>query len=466
MNKASVIRVLSLTGMLLSLSMLLPALTALLVGEDEQLFAFGVTAIATGVFSASIYILVPKPSRRATPADALAVVIVWWFLAPVAAAPPFIIGVANSDILAALQEAISCLTTTGYSVIRIGEGGWPVSLIMWRGVLHLFGAIATIVMATSVFAAMNLGGPGVHRTSLFTIPETSFFDVIPRVLINVTGLILVMILIIFTMLLAAGVSPSTAASDAVSVITTGMVDPAAARSFDSGGAQQMIRALGLFAGTIGLANWLVIRGGRLDKAFADPEFLIFLACLTGFTALAFMDGTIIRDGLAWSLSAISTSGLPLTSTDVVSELPVPLLVIPALIGGSALSAAGGFKLGRFFILIRRASLEFARLGFRGSIVSLKFRGRVQPESTVLGIWVYFISYLLAITLIMVLLSFSLREFRPILLSAVGALSNSGQLVDTSLTQGATGLVLMFSMILGRLEVLALLPVFMPGFWRR
>lgn len=466
MNKDSVIRILSMTGLLLAASMLVPAIAALFAGEFEQLFVFLVTASVTAVLSASIFILIPKPTRRARPTDALAVVIVWWFLAPVAAAPPFILGVAGADIGAALHEAISCLTTTGYSVIEIGEGGWPTSLIIWRGVLHMLGAIASIITAASVFAALNLGGPGVHRTTLFTIPDTSFFDVIPRVAVMVTSIVMFLTLVIFSTLLATGAAPSLAMSSAVSVITTGLVDPAALETIQSNRLQRMILALGLIAGTVGLSVWMVVRRGRVDRAISDPEFLAFFGCIIGLTMLALFDGTVLVDGISWSISALSTSGLPLTQTNVQAELPAAIVVIPALIGGSALSAAGGFKLGRLFMLMRRAGLEFARLGFRGSIVTMRFRGRIQQESTVIGIWVYFIAYLLAITLIMALLSFSMMTFRPVLLSAVGSLSNSGQLVDPALTQGGTGAVLMVSMILGRLEVLAILPALMPGFWRR
>ncbi len=466
MNKISVIRVLSITGLMLAASMLVPAVAALVVGEREQLFAFSVTAVATGVLSGSVYLLTPKTARRSTPVDALAVVIVWWFLAPVAAAPPFVIGVANADIGAALHEAISCLTTTGYSVIEIGETGWPVSLVLWRGVLHLFGAVASIIMAASVFAALNLGGPGVHRTALFTIPDKSYFTVIPRVAMIVASIVGVMTVTVFALLLATGMPVDTAMSDAVSVVTTGLVNPDALTNIETQPIRRIILAFGLIVSTLGLAVWLMIRSGRLDRVIADPELLTFLACMAGFTLFVFLDGTTLLDGLAWSLSSLSTSGLPLTSTPVQNELPAGLVVIPVLIGGSALSSAGGFKLGRFLILMRRALLEFSRLGFRGAIVSLKFRGRVQQETTVIGIWVYFIAYLLAITLIMSLLSFSGLEFRSVLLSAVGALSNAGQLVDPALTGQGSGAVLMFSMILGRLEVLALLPAFLPGFWRR
>ena len=466
MNKDSVVRILSITGLLLALSMLAPAFAALLNGEREQLFAFLITATITAVLSGSIFVLVPKPVRAASPIDALAVVIVWWFLAPLAAAPPFVIGVANADIGRALHEAVSCLTTTGYSVIEIGDGGWPNSLVIWRGVLHMFGAIASIITAASVFAALNLGGPGVHRTVLFTIPETSFFDVITRVATIISAIVLLLIILVASLLVVSGASAPSAMTNAVSVITTGLVDPNAFASPDASNIQRMILGFGLILGTIGLAAWLAVRRARLDKVVSDPEFLTLIGCIIGLTLLALFDGTILLDGLPWSVSALSTSGLPLTSTHVQDELPVGLIVIPALIGGSALSAAGGFKLGRLFMLMRRAGLEFARLGFRDSIVSLRYRGRIQQEKTVIGIWVYFIAYLLAIALIMILLSFSQMDMRPILLSAVGALSNSGQMVDTALIDGGTGAVLMFSMILGRLEVLALLPVFLPGFWRR
>jgi trk system potassium uptake protein TrkH len=89
MNYASVVRILALVMLILAGSSVPAILTALAYGENEQVFAFLAMVLGISVISTSILFLTPKPSQKARPSDALGLVILWWFLAPVAACLPF-----------------------------------------------------------------------------------------------------------------------------------------------------------------------------------------------------------------------------------------------------------------------------------------------------------------------------------------------------------------------------------------
>ena len=119
------------------------------------------------------------------------------------------------------------------------------------------------------------------------------------------------------------------------------------------------------------------------------------------------------------------------------------------------------------ILIRRAGQEFARLGFQNSMVALEFRQRHQKEKAVLGVWVYLIAYIAAVTGIFTVLSFLDIGFAEAIAQATGGISNSGWLIGSvDNVGGLYHFTLMLAMILGRLEVLALLPILNPNFWSR
>jgi len=172
--------------------------------------------------------------------------------------------------------------------------------------------------------------------------------------------------------------------------------------------------------------------------------------------------------LGWAVSSLSTSGLSLgiSVNEIKSTLPVTVLVLPALIGGAALSTAGGIKLARIIILLRRAGQEFAQLGFQNSVVALRYRDRQQKQSAVLGVWVYLIAYISAVSLVFVFLSFLGEGFGASMSVAVGAISNSGWLIDLGESNnGLKHVVIIIGMILGRLEILVLLPTLNPAFWR-
>ncbi|MGA1343015.1 MAG: potassium transporter TrkG, partial [Hyphomonas sp.] len=397
----------------------------------------------------------------------LAVVILWWLLAPLAAAMPFIFGVANNSVLTAIHEAAACLTTTGHSLIRVAQDDWPVSLIYWRGALHVLGACAAITMAAGVFAAINLGGPGVHRTVLFSIPETSFFDAMARITVPVALMMVGGITFVFVMLLVLGLPPGRALGDAVSVMTTGLVHPDALQQSPASLAVAVVLGIGLSFGSLGLALWLPLRRAAWGDIARDAEIALFVGLLFIFAVFAVLFDFTFGQSLGWSLSTLSTSGIPLSERSVSTEIPLPVSVIPCLIGGSALAAAGGIKLARVVVLGQRAGQEFQQLGYRRSIVTFRFRDRELDERSVIGVWVYFVAYLLAVFLFVVGFSFAGLGFDDSIRLSIGGLTSSGGLVDPA-TRNLTAqgeALLIIAMLLGRLEILTVLPALSLSFWR-
>ena len=467
MNYTSVVRVTA--GLMLTIAAggLLPALVAAIQSEGQQVFAFLAMSTTISIISSTILLLTNKPTRRARPADGLAVVILFWIGAPIVASLPFILGVANASPLAAIHEAMSCLTTTGHTLIAINTDAWPISLLVWRGVLHIIGAIATITMAASVFAALNLGGPGIHRTVLFTIPEGSFFDAAPRVIIFVAVSMAIALIALTSALVLAGVPGLRAMGDAVSALSTGLVYPDGATRSIVSPAAATILGFGLFLGALGLAIGLPLRRFRLRSLLSAPETVAFCIVVLVFAVIAIVAGGPILGALGWSISAASTSGLPLSDHGLAQTLPITVIVIPALIGGSALSAAGGVKLARLIVLLRRAGQEFRQLGYRKSVVTFRFRERQLSERSVIGVWVYILGYIVAVFACVSGFSFLGQEFDVAIRLAVGGLTNSGAVVDASVStlQSGESALLTLAMLLGRLEILALLPALVPSFWR-
>lgn len=468
MNYASVIRVLAGLMSVLAAGGLLPAALAALRGENQQVFAFITMSVAVIVVASTILLLTPKPSRKARPSDGLAVIILFWIFAPIAASFPFLIGVANASPLSAIHEAMSCLTTTGHTVIAISADGWPSSLVMWRGVLHLLGAFVTIITAVSVFAALNLGGPGIHRTVLFTIPEDSFFNTTPRVVWNVLVLMLAGLFAILVLQIFAGVPLQRSLDEAVSVITTGLVHPAAATRAVWSPVSAIILGFGLVIGALGIAILLPLKNRQWTQTLFDPENVTFVLMLGVFSVAIMLWGVSLLDAFGLSLSSLSTSGLSLSDPATRTEIPLSLIVLPALIGGSALSAAGGVKLARFVILWRRAWQEFRQLGYRGSVVTFKFRQRELNERSVIGVWVYLIGYIVAVFGCVAGFAFFGQPFDDSVRLAVGSLTNSGALIGDvgSRFDSGESALLVIAMLLGRLEVLALLPALAPNFWAK
>lgn len=469
MNHIAIVRMLAYMGIVLGLSMILPLLVAILAKEQQQALAFSLTGLLTLVMAIMILLLTGTPQRPARVNDALAVAVLWCFGAPIPAALPFVFGTAEPSFLAGLHEAVACLTTTGHSVIDLAGNAWPTSLLIWRGVLHFLGMMFSLTIAATVFAALGFAGPGIHKSYLFTVPEGNFFDAIPRAMRAILVICITIILFVFSVLVSNGMEIGEALSIGISVASTGLVSPDGYQDFRGGGVIKTAIFVALFLTTAGLSILMSVRPKQLRYAKLDPELYLLFGLIIFIAFLNFSGGMTSLAAIGWALSALSTSGLPLgvSIVEARSTLPLGVLVLPALIGGAALSTAGGIKLARIIILMRRAGQEFARLGFQNSIVALEFRQRQQKETAVLGVWVYLIAYIAAVSGIFCVLSFLSIGFEDAIAQATGAISNSGWLIDAKTGSGRIyHLTLIVAMILGRLEILALLPMLNPRFWTR
>lgn len=469
MNHLSIVRVMSVIALGFSAAFALCFLVALATGETEQQMLFAGSGATIGGFGATVLLLTDKPTRRAQTKDGLAVAILFWVLGGALASIPFVDYIGSADLLGALYESVSNLTTTGHSRIDPIENPMSTSIFVWRALIHLIGAIATVSIAATVFSGLNLGGPGVHRNRFFSEPDTSFFDPVLRVVRVCSVLVLSSALLLTALLLAVGLAPRDALAGAVSAITTGMVDPLASETAPVGGPfHSFVLWVGLVTGTLGLIAIDGAGQGRFRAIPLDPEVLAWAGTLILITFLAFIAGLPLLESLGWATSSLSTSGIALTDPAQFSRLPIVLLLFPVLIGGSALSTAGGFKLARLIILTRRVALEFVQLGYRGSIQHFKFRGRRQSERTVMGVWVYLVGYIVACTIGTLLLSATGLSFDDAIRAGIGSLSNAGHiLAGMNADLGPLAQICaVLGMILGRLEVIALLPALNPSFWQR
>lgn len=469
MNHLAIVRVMSVIALGFATLLAFCFLIALVAGETDQQMLFVGTSAAVGGLGGTVLLLTDKPKRRAHAKDGLAVAILFWVFGGLVSAIPFIDYIGRADFMAALYESISNLTTTGHSRIDPDLNRMSSSIFAWRAVLHLFGAIASITIAATVFSGLNLGGPGVHRNRFFSEPEKSFFDPVMRVVRVTSILVLSGTMILAAILLAIGLAPRDALAGAVSAVTTGLVDPAAYDTAPVGGrVQSIVLWFGLVFGTLGLVAIDGAGQGKLRAVPFDPETLAWAGTLTLITILAFLAGLPLLESFGWATSSLATSGIALSDPQQFSRLPIVLVLFPVLIGGSALSAAGGFKLARLIILSKRVALEFVQLGYRGSIQHFTFRKRRQSERTVMGVWVYLVGYIVACVIGTLLLSTTGLSFDDAIRSGVGSLSNAGHILAgmnadlTSLGQVCAVL----GMILGRLEVIALLPALNPTFWQR
>ncbi|WP_022697812.1 TrkH family potassium uptake protein [Euryhalocaulis caribicus] len=476
---ASVFR--GLGGILVVLAALafIAALFGAAVNERPQALTLSATGLLSLFLGISGFLLGRNLQTNTGPREGVAMLLLGWTIAPAIAAFGFLGQGAIIHFDDAFFEAMSAATTTGASLIDPDTA--PRSIILWRGLLEWGGGYLSILMILVILVALNLTGPGVHRSTLFTLDKEGLFKRFSHIT-RVAGVIYgIVTLVTFIGLAVSGSTLFDAVCLALSAPATGGGAPRGAALPDYvSGAGLMVLGLALFAGSLNYALlWEAYRDNVMRRdILRDPE----TRALSGGILLIFVLLVFMSSGLSFgrlsiafhdAAALISTSGR-FADLEAMRALPPTLLMAAVLIGGSALSTAGGVKIIRVLLLVRHARAELRKLSHPSSIQLVHFRDRVVPDRTFVSLWIYFLGYTAVLGVLIVGIATMGEPLDIALPAAVATLSNAGPLLYATaaenadfnqFTRGARA-VMSAGMALGRMEVLAALAALAPGLWRR
>lgn len=456
---------------------LLAILFGVILGElyVAQIFVF--MAIILILVGGVLCVSTSNAIVRESTGDALIFLLLFWLLTPIVLALPFYMSGVTSTLSQAYFESVSAITTTGASTLTPED--IPRTFLIWRSLLQACGGIVVSTFAVVILAALNLSGTGVHRSKLFTLKRGELFPRLVAIGKIVTAIYAVIAFICFAGLLLTGAAPIDAICLSLSAISTGGLTP------QSGGVSAYISRIGaaLLALTciFGAANiavlWDFIRmrsAQQVIRFFTNVEHrgmfvMIAVLLLCGVFYAGIANLFVVSVEAAYM---ITTTGFDyeVIGIDVV---PRALLISLALIGGSAISTAGGIKIIRFLLLMRHAATDLDRMSHPSRVKLVKFRGNILQDREFLSIWMYFFGYTLLFGGGIMALGAAGLDFSVAVSACAAALSNFGPLLQATFPDmsysymGELQLwVLSWIMLFGRVEVLAALAVFSPSLWKR
>jgi trk system potassium uptake protein TrkH len=449
------------------------------------------------------------PPRSAARAELLTVLFAFAG-APAAAAAPLWMLAPAAGFEPAYFEMVSTFTTTGSTVLR-DPGAVPPSVHLWRAATAWFGGFAALTAAAAVFAPRNLGGyevqidsragpvgrlagapvwaGGAGRESSGARLAAAALAVAP-----VYGALTGLLAILFSSLGAEGLEAVVSAAGVMSTTGLGLQGPATAAPSLPGGVAAEAVAAGFLA--VAASRHLFVAGGlpvRLRRFRADPEVELCAIAVGAASAWIFLDhwllgpgGGGVADALRALWGAAFTCLSFLTTTGYVSvhwpdtvvwsgaQGAGLMLLGLAAMGGGVASTAGGVKLLRSFALYQHGLRELGSLA-RPNVRSGRGAGgrRVGFAGAVLA-WLFVMLFLLGVGAAAVLLTLCGLPFDAALAAAVAAMSNTGAAYVAALGPAAPGfdamgpaarLVLCATMVLGRVEVLAVVALANPAYWR-
>lgn len=476
-----VIHYLGFSIAILGVLMLVPLLCSLHFGEAEST-SFGISAaVTTGVGLVLIY-FTSKGEGNLSRREGLALVASVWITAAAFGALPYQLAGTFPGYIDAYFEAMSGFTTTGATVLTSIENQSH-GILLWRNFTQWIGGMGIVTFFIALFPILGIGaahlfeaempGPQAERLKA-RISDTAKMLWIIYVALS---------LLEFLLLKWGGRLPFFDAC----MITFGTMPTGgflhknlSIAAYDSLFISSTVTIFMLLAGAnFGLYYYLYKRDHH--RLFSNVEFRLYIIIIVVASLAIMLD--LVQNmgqsaGEAFSLATFQAVSIQTTTGFVTADFNVwpsfsrSILLMLMIIGASAGSTGGALKVIRLLVIVKYALRQLHLAFSPRSIYSLKIGANVLPENVVsgiMGISVLYFSALIIGFLIMSAIGLDLLTAFSSVAATLGnvgpGLAAVGPISNYAAIPSAGKGVLIFCMLIGRLEFLAVLVLLVPAFWR-
>jgi len=405
-----------------------------------------------------------------------------WIVLTMFAALPLMWGRSQLSFTKAVFEAMSGLTTTGASVMS-GLDAQPPGILLWRALLHWFGGIGIIGIAIAVLPVLSIGGMQLFRTESSDKSE----KFLPRAEAIAKGLITAYVLLTLVCAIAyraAGMTLFDAVTLAMSTLSSGgFANSDYSLMVFKNPVVDYIAIVFMLLAALPFPLYVRALGGDVRRLFTNSEVRVFIAIVALFTAASFLQQTFqgiangetaFRGALFTVASLISTTGFMAVDYTNWGALSNAIFFVLMFLGGCTGSTSGGLKAMRVAITGKAIRQHFKRIAFRSGVFPLRYGGAPVEDDVVASVLSFVFLYLLTFLIVGIALNMIGLDLTSAFSAAIACLANVGPGLGpvvgpssnySSLPDSAVW-VLTLAMMLGRLEILTVLVLFLPRFWVR
>ena len=479
MNKTLVFHYLSKMTLMGSALFLLPAAVSLCYGEYRALTAFLISGGTLALFSLPMTIIKPKTSDMYA-RESLVIVAMLWIVFPVVGALPFFISGEIPHFMDAVFESISGFTTPGSTILANVEG-LSNGMLFWRSFTHWIGGMGILVFALAIFPSSKdsmylmraeCPGPQVGKfvpkgknTAMYLYAIYGILTVINIVLLCIGGMPF------FDSVCHAmgtagtggfGIKNSSIAyynSAYIDIVTTVM----------------MI----LFGVNFNLYYFLLIKRFKdVGKNLELRVYFIILAVSTlliGINILPLYNsaGESFRHSAFQVASIMTTTGYATADFNLWPEFSKMVLVMLMFIGACGGSTGGGFKVQRLIIVFKNGMRHLKKLIHPKSVNLVTNEDKAMNSDIVHGVHCYLGIYIFLMMISTLLISLDNCDFATSVTAVAACFNNIGPGISMvgptetfAVFSDLSKIVLSVNMLLGRLECLPIMILFVPSVWKK
>jgi len=460
--------------------MLVPMLLDLSMGNpDWRVFLLSsVITLLTGSMVALVTANALGPSL--TLRQSFLLTTLTWTVLPLFGALPLEIGFPDLSWTDAMFEAMSGMTTTGTTIL-IGLDDMPPGLLLWRSILQWLGGLGIVIVALIFLPVMKVGGMQHFRSEGFD----TMGKVLPRaadiswMLLQIYAGLTIMCGLAY---LIAGMSPFEAVNHALTTLSTGgfSTRDASFAAFDS--PTHWIATGFMWLAGLPFIRYVQLVNGDVRPLVKDIQVrayfrwtLYAVGLVVGYR-LATSDESIesvIREASFNVVSLFSGTGFGSAEIDAWGDFPILVFVVAGFIGACTASTGCSLKVFRYLVLFEAIKAQLKQMVSPNRVINLNLDGRRLDDGVVASVVVMFSAFVLGFGILTILLSLTGLEMRTAFTAAWTSICNIGPAfgpevgptgaVD-SFTSGAKWLMIV-AMLLGRLEMVSVLVILLPRFWR-
>ena len=455
-------------AVMLAILSLAPLGAALLFGEYALAMRHAIVIVALLAVAAPTAGL-PAPAQVQVN-EALSVAALAFVLAALQATYPMMgAGLSFTD---ALFESVSAVTTTGLTTLASVEDK-PRAFLFARAWMQWYGGLGIAVLSVALLMGHHIAARRLADTTRDESLVTTARTYARRILLVYAALTLLGVAVVW-LSLHDGFAALTHVLSAISTGGFSVYDRSLAEITQWPG-RFFIMALA-FLGAIPLALYYKLYHGGWREFLQDAEIRALLTAVLivsiALTLLIHAEGTWSwreagNHAMLLGVSAQTTAGFTSTNIAQLDDGSKLVLILAMFIGGGVGSTAGGIKLLRVLILLRVAQLALRRTALSShAVADARLGGRQLADDDLER--VIMLLTLFAGLVVFSWLVFVVYGYPPLnglfeVVSAVGTVGLSAGITNQELPSLLKA-VLCADMLLGRVEILALLIVLYPRTW--
>ena len=480
MNYKMIFYVLGKMLKLLSGLLLLPTLCSLIYKESQHITS---AFIITIIISFSAYCIInfftdKDGDRDFYKREGYVIVTLTWIVFSLLGALPFYISGEIPSYIDSLFETVSGFTTTGSTILTDIES-IEKSLLLWRSFTHFIGGMGVIVFAVAILPR----SPHTIHIAKAEVPGPYFGKVVSSIkqtAIYLYTIYIILTVILFILLLFGGIGIFDSINIAFSTAGTGgfSVRNSGIAYYNNTYITVVVAIFMLiFSMNLSLIYFLLFK--KYFRILKSEELRWFIGMISTLSIIMFLDIYRSYDTPNHSLldvfftvsSVVSTTGFTYNDFNIWPVFSKMIILILMIVGGCTGGTAGGIKIPRLIFFVKNAKQSISKALNPRKIVITKIDGKVIKDTTPLSNYLLLFGFVFVIILFLV--TFQINDFEDAISLTVTSISNAGPafnhfgpMSNFSAVPDFTKIILSFSMLLGRLELLPLIVFFSAKTWKK